>query len=299
MIESIDKSYHNMNIRDLTYFIAVAEHAHFGRAAQACHISQPTLSAQLKKLENSLGVMLFERNQKQVSLTEAGTALLPYAKRIIAQVAELKDAVSALQNPLSGCIRIGLIPTIAPYWLPTMMQKLSSALPEVNWYFSEYKTDTAMNHLLNGKLDTVIMAQLEPVPGTIALPLGHESFMLAVSAQHPLANKATVTLADLQKENLLLLEEGHCLREQTTAFCKHLHNQPQHFAGTSLETLRHMIIANAGITVMPRMACIPTEGLVYKPFNKPEPGRDIILLCRDTYPKMTLLKKIQQLTKQP
>ena len=283
-----------MNLRDLEYFVAVAEYGHFGRAAQQCHVSQPTLSAQLKKLEQQLNVVLFERSHKHVMLTEAGQQLLPYARRVLAQTQEMSVLAEHLQQPLAGQLRLGLIPTIAPYLLPRITGALSQALPEVTWYFEERQTEAGIERLLQGELDALVLAKLHEVPHTLHLPLYYEPFWLAMPAKHPLAQQKTITLDAITHERILLLEEGHCLREQTESFCRWLVDQPQTFAGTSMETVRHMVAAGMGITVVPEYAVIPAENVTYRPFTVPQPGREVILLCRDTYPKMTLLKALQK-----
>jgi LysR family hydrogen peroxide-inducible transcriptional activator len=284
-----------MNLKDLEYFIAVAQTKHFGRAATQCHVAQPTLSAQLKKLEQSLEVLLFERSQKNVMLTVAGAQLLPYAQKVLMQVKELQAAAQQLTRPDSGSLTLGLIPTIAPYLLPTAAQRLNETLPAVKWIFEERQTQVGVQKLLQGDLDAMVMAKLQPIPGTIELKLGYESFKIALPEGHPLTKQKVIKLDQLQGEPLLLLEEGHCLREQTQALCEWLKQHPQRFAGTSLETLRQMVVANAGITVIPAMAAIPTPGIVYRAFQAPEPGREIILLCRDSYTRFELIKKIQSI----
>ena len=283
-----------MNLKDLEYFVAVAQTKHFGRAATQCHVAQPTLSAQLKKLEHSLDVLLFERSQKNVMLTVAGEQLLPYAQNVLMQVKALQETAQQLTHPDSGSVVLGFIPTIAPFLLPPATQLLQQALPAVQWTFEERQTHIGVEKLLHGELDAMVMAKLQPIAGTLELKVGYEPFKIALPANHPLAQCKTIQLDQLHHESLLLLEEGHCLREQTQALCQWLSDHPQRFAGTSLETLRQMVVAQAGITVIPAMATIPTPGIVYRSFADPEPGRDIVLLCRDSYTRIELIKKIQR-----
>lgn len=289
-----------MNFKDLNYFIAVAEQQHFGKAAQACFVSQPTLSMQLKKLERELGTPLFERSTKKVMLTAAGQALLPKAKEIVQQVEALQTTAQALKNPLGGTLRLGAIPTIAPYLLPKITPQISQKFPELTLLLEEHQTAVLLDLLHQGKLDAAILALPIERKGLIVLDLFREPFLLAVPADHPsLNNVSHVKIKALEHEPLLLLEEGHCLRDQTLAFCEMLKVQERRdFRATSLETLRQMVLAKAGLTVMPEMAVDNTSKAIrYLPFAEPAPYRDIVLVCREGFPRFKLIKQIQMLVK--
>lgn len=271
-----------MNLRDLQYFVAVAEHGHIGKAAEACHVSQPTLSMQLKKLEEYLGVTLFERTNKQVMITPVGEALLARAQRIGREAAELREAARAAQDPLSGVVRLGLFPTLAPYLLPHIMPAMHTALPKIHWMLVEEKSNVLLEKLHKGELDAAMLAL--PVVGGEGLDsvaLFEEPLRLAVPPSHRLATRDAVTLEDIKGEPLMLLEEGHCLRAQALDVCHLLQiSEYTEFQATSLETLRHMVAAGEGITLMPRMAMRAQDGIVYLMLEQDSICRSIGLVWR-------------------
>jgi len=289
-----------MNLKDLKYFIAVAETGHFGRAAAQCFVSQPTLSMQLKKLEKELGVPLFERNNKRVLLTQTGEQLLQQAKRVLFETDRLTEMAKAVINPLGGTLRLGVIPTISPYLLPLVTRHITKAYPDLTLLIEERQTHVLMEMLQQGSLDCGILAlPLEPAP-ILQLKLYQEHFVLAVSKHNPLAKDKTVTMKALDQQALLLLEEGHCLREQTLNFCNRIAiHERQDFRGTSLETLRQMVAANAGVTVLPQLAATQNyPDIKIIPFTAPQPYRDVVLICRDTFSRLNLLKGIQSIIQQ-
>lgn len=288
-----------MNIRDLRYFVAVAEHEHFGKAAAACFVSQPTLSAQLKKLEETLGVILFERNNKTVMLTAIGRQCLQVAKAALLQVEELQKLARQSQDPLAGELRLGVIPTIAPYLLPKIVPKLIKPLPKLTLLLEEVQTEPLLKKLEQGELDAGIIALPVPKMTMQAYSLFKETFVLALPVTHELARHKQVAMKGLRDQNLLLLEEGHCLRDQTLSFCQNSKVQErQDFRATSLETLRQMVVAGVGVTVMPAMAAYETPGVTYRPFAEPQPQREIVLVARPGFSRHSLIVKIHTLLRE-
>lgn len=275
-----------MNLRDLTYLVAVADHLHFGRAAEACYVSQPTLSTQIKKLERELGVELVERTPRQVMLTTAGHRVVERARVLLAEAADIQRIAQQAADPESGTLRMGLFPTLAPYLLPHVVANLRDRFPKLELLLVEEKTEEVVQRLRDGRLDV----------GVLALPIDErfseeylftEDFVLAVPASHPLASSGPVDAAVLATENVLLLEEGHCLREQALSVCR-LAGADEHtgFRATSLETLRQMVAAGVGVTLLPRLAVhppvAPSPDIALLEFNEPAPSRSIALFWRDT-----------------
>lgn len=273
-----------MNLRDFEYLVAIDELRHFGKAAEQCHVSQPTLSGQLKKLEEYLGVTLVERSNRQVLLTEVGSDIVLRAKRLLAEAHEIEEVAAAYRDPLSGRMRIGLIPTVAPYLLPLVMPKLRDELPQMQFQLHENQTHLLVRQLQEGQLDLLLLAL--NVPGTEGfeeIELYDEPFYLAVPKQHVLAKKDRVETDDLNGENVLLLEDGHCLRGQALEVCSaHKAKESSHFRATSLETLRQMVRAGNNVTLVPELAVPlePDEYVRYLPFTEPVPVRKIGLLYR-------------------
>lgn len=266
-----------MNLRDLQYLVALAETRHFGRAAERCHVSQPTLSAQLRKLEEFLGVALIERRPRQVALTTAGEAIVARARRMLQEADDIRALARASQDPLAGRLKIGLIPTIGPYLLPLVAPRLLQALPRLQLMLHEYQTRPLVERIGDGELDLGILALPVDTGSLETRPLFNEEFMLAMPARHPLAQRQRMTIADLQGEKLLLLEDGHCLREHALAVCGGAGAEEQDFRATSLETLRQMVAAGLGITLLPRLAAEgpfgAAPGLAVRPFAPPAPVR--------------------------
>ena len=277
-----------MNLRDLRYLVAVAEHRHFGRAAEACFVSQPTLSAQLKKLESFLGVQLVERSSKQVMLTPIGDEVAHRARGMLNLADDIVEVARAASDPLAGDLRLGVIPTVAPYLLPHLVPALRASLPRLRPLLQEEQTAVCLDKLRNGFLDLALIAI--PVEGHEAfaqLPLYDEPFLLATPADHPLAAREKVRLDDLADARLLLLEEGHCLRDQALSVCQTVGaSEAREFRATSLETLRQMAITGAGITLLPRMAAqaappgVQSEALALRRFHDPQPSRRVAALWR-------------------
>lgn len=241
-----------MNTRDLEYLVAVAEHLHFGKAADACYVSQPSMSAQLKKLEERLGVKVFERNTRGVSVTEAGGLIVAQAKRILQESKELADLADTLQNPLAGTLKLGVIPTLAPYLLPHIMPAIKQELPDLQVLLHEWQTPRCLQGLIAGNLDAAILATPVPSP-LVERAFAEEPFYLVGSKNNPACQQAEVKACDIAKLPLLLLEEGHCLRDQALDACS-LEARAGAFYATSLETLRHMVAADNGVTLVPELA---------------------------------------------
>lgn len=282
-----------MNIRDLNYLIALADHCHFGKAAEACFVSQPALSMQIKKLERTLGIQLIERTNKTVFLTEIGKLITQQARDISQRVELIKEIANQGKDPFSGELHLGIIPTLAPYLLPHIIPGLSKLFPKLTIYLVEETTPNLLERLTQRKLDGAILA-LPLVDGDfISLPLFEEEFVLAIAKKHHLAKHKTVKLSDLQDKTLLLLEEGHCMREQALTLC-HKANASEYkrLRATSLETLRHMVASMSGITLMPKLACKLNDGLCYLPFTSPKPMRTVGMIWRPSTAKKILLENI-------
>ena len=268
-----------MTLRDLEYLVALAETRHFGRAAERCHVSQPTLSAQIRKLEDSLGVALVERRPRKVALTAAGEAVVERARRMLRDAEDIQALGRASQDPLAGQLRVGFIPTLGPYLLPRVAPRISRALPKLQLMLYEYQTASLVERTVRGELDLAILALPADTKGLKTRSLFAEAFLVAMPAHHRLTAKKRVKAGDLRGEKLLLLEEGHCLRDQALEVCARVGTEEQDFRATSLETLRQMVAAGLGLTLLPRLAAegpfASARGLVVRPFAPPSPNRVI------------------------
>jgi LysR family hydrogen peroxide-inducible transcriptional activator len=270
----------DLKLKDLRYLVAVADTRHFGRAAERCFVSQPTLSTQLKKLEDYLGVQLIERQPKRVALTAAGEEIVARARRILEASDEVVTLARTHRDPLAGALRIAMLPTIGPYLLPRVAREITKALPRLDLRLYEYPTAAMLAKLRAGEIDLGILALPVELDGLEARELSDETFMVAVPAAHPLAKRPTIRIQDLHGETLLLLEDGHCLRDQALAVCSHASMQEkQDFRATSLETLRQMVATGAGVTLLPELATHGAyrhaRGVVVRPFAPPAPLRKI------------------------
>lgn len=293
-----------MNLRDLQYLKALAEHRHFGRAADACFVSQPTLSTQIRKLEDELGVVLVERGSRQVILTEAGKAVLARAQAVLDGAEDIRQVARKLSDPAARTVRLGIFPTLGPYLLPQILPGIRKRFPKLELLLVEEKTEEILTRLREGRLDTVIVALPVDADGLHAEFLFEEPFLLAVPETHPLAKRTSVTLDDLQQQDLLLLEEGHCLRDQALEVC-HLsgaHERPG-FRATSLETLRYMVAGGTGMTLIPALATKPpiaqVEGMKLIPFRGKPPTRRLAMLWRESTPLGDLLHELAQTLSAP
>jgi len=267
-----------MNLKDLKYLVALADTGHFGRAAERTFVSQPTLSAQLKKLEEYLGVTLVERQPKNVQLTEVGRQVVVRARRILDEEEEIISLARNSTDPMAGKLKMALIPTIGPYLLPRVMQKIRKALPDLGLMLYENQTEALLKRLRDGEMDLGILALPVAHDGLDTRDLYEEAFTVALPNDHPLAAKATIKIQDLKGQTLLLLEDGHCLRDQALEVCSRIEvREAEDFRATSLETLRQMVVAGLGITLLPETAVESPfgsqRGLTIRHFAKPAPTR--------------------------
>lgn len=286
-----------MNLRDLHYLVAIAEHQHFGKAAEACFVSQPTLSTQIKKLEDELGVTLIERNNKQMMLTEIGEAIVAKAQHILQTSEDMKALARHHRDPEAGTLSLGIIPTLAPYLLPHIMPGIKKRFPKLKALLYEEQTSVLLEKLLDGRLDAALLALPVSETALKSQTLFTEPFLAAIPAQHPFAKKSALTLQDLTQTDILLLEDGHCLRDQTLDLCRKVGAaEIEGFRGTSLETLRHMVAAGAGITFMPALAATVNKQAGNKikilPFKAPQPSRQIGLVYRASTHRLEMLNAL-------
>jgi LysR family hydrogen peroxide-inducible transcriptional activator len=285
-----------MNLRDLEYLVALAETRHFGRAAERCHVSQPTLSTQLRKLEEYLGVALVERQPRRAALTAAGEAVVARARHMLRDADDIRSLARASQDPLSGSLKVGLIPTLGPYLLPRVASKIAKALPKLSLLLHEYQTAPLVERTLAGELDLAILALPAETRGLATRPLFDEPFLVAMPEGHRLAAKKRVKASDLEGEKLLLLEEGHCLRDQALEVCAHVGTDEQAFRATSLETLRQMVASGLGLTLLPGLSAggpfASARGLAVRPFAPPSPHRVIGAAWRRTSSRLDAIDAV-------
>ena len=277
----------DIKLKDLRYLVAVADTRHFGRAAEKCFVSQPTLSAQLKKLEDYLGVQLIERQPKNVSLTEAGEQIVSRARRMLEASEEVVTLARAHRDPLAGRLRVALLPTIGPYLLPRVSQPIRKGLPRLELRLYEYQTEQILERLESGDIDLGILALPIAVDGFETQELFTEPFVVAMPDHHRLAKRDHVKIDDLNGETLLLLEDGHCLRDQALEVCSRVNlHEKQDFRATSLETLRQMVATGAGVTLLPELASRGAygnaKGVTIRPFARPAPSRQVGGVWRKT-----------------
>ena len=286
-----------ISLRQLEYAVAVAETLGFHKAAARCHVSQPALSAQIKELEDALGVTLFERNRRGVMITRAGDEIVERARRILRDVAELGRVAEQARDPFAGTLRIGVIPTIAPYLLPEVTPAIARRWPKLRLVFREEKTEAVVRDLEGGSLDAGLVALEAELTsrrsGGASLDLAREvvmkdPFVVALPRGHALAKKKTVELGDLDACDVLLLDEGHCFRAQALALCERAGARENEFRATSLATLAQMVTSGSGVTLLPALA-VPVENrrgqLEVRPFRGPHaPSRTIALVWRKSSP---------------
>ncbi len=291
-----------MNLRELQYLVALADHRHFGHAAAACYVSQPTLSTQLRKLEDELGVTLIERTTRQALLTEVGQNITRRARNILNEVDQIRTTARNHNDPGTGTLRLGIFPTLAPYLLPHVVPTLHQRFPHLGLLLVEEKTEQVLARLREGTLDACLVALPVHDEHVHAEFLFEEPFVLAVPQSHPLANREPLGLAELEGQNLLLLEDGHCLRDQALEVC-HMAGarEADGFRATSLETLRHMVAAEAGITLLPTLAVMPpvspTPNVCLVEFRNPAPRRRIAMLWRTSSAMDGFLRQVADVIK--
>lgn len=276
-----------MNIRDLEYLIALAEFKHFRRAADACSVSQPTLSGQIRKLEDELGIVLLERTSRKVLFTQAGLTLVEQARVVLREVKVLREMASNQGKEMAGPLHVGIIPTLGPYLSPLIVPILNQSFPALELYIYELQTPQLIDQLQSGQLDCGILALGKESEPFIEAEIFQEKMKLAVSNRHAWAERASVEMKELQGEEMLMLDDGHCLRGQTLGYCLAVGAKENiHFKASSLETLRNMVAANAGITFVPELAsyAYQSEQIRYLPLSSPEPYRTIGLIYRPGSP---------------
>jgi LysR family transcriptional regulator, hydrogen peroxide-inducible genes activator len=285
-----------LSLRQLQYVVAVAEARSFRRAADLCLVSQPSLSMQLAQIETALGVRLFERDRRRVLVTAAGTAVVERARRILLETADLIDTAPRLRDPLAGTLRIGLIPTISPYLLPSLTPALRKAYPALTVLWVEEKTHVLVARLASGDLDAALLS-LEANLGDVAYEtIAIDPFVLAVAPGHPLAAATTALKPrDLHGAHVLLLDDEHCFRDQALSFCASSKASELDFRATSLSTLAQMTAGGAGVTLLPQLA-VATEvrraALHVRPFVAPAPHRTIVLAWRPSSPLAAALRQL-------
>ena len=281
-----------MTLTELRYIVMLARERHFGRAAEKCHVSQPTLSVALKKVEQRYGVILFERSAAEVRLTPVGQQVAQQAERVLEEAARLKEITTQGKDPLIGPLRLGVIYTIAPYLLPRLIPALHIRAPRIPLYIKEDFTVNLSEQLRRGDLDVIIVALPFSEPGIVSRPVYDDPFCVVMPAGHPLAENALISPDQIVAENLLLLGSGNCFRDQVVQSCPHL-SEPGGIEGvlegSSLETVRHMVASGAGISVVPLSAAEAwpqnEQLLAFRRFAAPAPFRRIVIAWRSSFPR--------------
>lgn len=298
-----------MTLTELKYIVAVARERHFGRAAEACFVSQPTLSVAIRKLEDELGVTLFERGGTEVGVTPIGQRIVAQAQKVLEESASIKEIARQGHDPLAGALRVGVIHTVGPYLLPRLVPAQIERTPQMPLVLQENFTVRLLELLRQGEIDCAIMALPLPEAGLVMQPLYDEQFVVAVPHDHELANVKAIDAQDLKKQNMLLLGSGHCFRDQVLEVCPELSRFSaatdgiqRTFEGSSLETIRHMVAAGIGVTVLP-VTAVPdasagaTTGknlLRYIPFAGQVPDRRIVLAWRRSFPRLAAVEALAQ-----
>ena len=292
-----------MTLTELKYIVAVARERHFGKAAEACYVSQPTLSVAVKKLEEELDVKLFERSASEVTVTPLGEEIVRQAQSVLEQAANIKDIAKRGKDPLAGSLKLGVIYTIAPYLLPDLVRQVIKRTPQMPLMLQENFTVKLLEMLRTGEIDCAILAEPFPDTGLASAPLYDEPFLAAVPSNHPLAARSSVSSDELKNETMLLLGSGHCFRDHVLEVCpefarfsSNAEGIRRSFEGSSLETIKHMVAAGMGVTLVPRLS-VPKEALgasprrkrdedpyiQYLPFTGDPPTRRVVLAWRRSY----------------
>ena len=291
-----------MNLRDLDYICAVADHKHFGKAAEACHVSQPTLSGQIKKLEGQLKVTLFERSHKGIRVTDIGEEIILIAREAREAARRIKNVAASAQDPLAGNLSLGLIPTVAPYLIPLFVGKLSKRLPKLSMTYREDITERLTDSLLSGDLDVAILAT-PPEDNTLAaIDLYTEPFWLVFPKVHELSQLDQASMTDVKEDDVLLLTEGHCFRDQALSICRPSHRRRQQsLRATSLETLINLVASGQGVTLVPALAMrggSPSKtGLMSHQLTEKGAARKIYLTYRKRFPRIQAVTALAELIK--
>jgi LysR family hydrogen peroxide-inducible transcriptional activator len=294
-----------MTLTELRYIVAVARERHFGRAAEACFVSQPTLSVAIKKLEDELGVLLFERKSNDVTLTPSGERIVAQAQRVLDEAGRVKEIAKQGKDPLAGPLRLGVIYTIGPYLLPALVRQLLKDAPQMPLLLNENFTIRLLEMLKNGEIDVAIMALPLPESGVTVQPVYDEPFSVAVPRGHAWTKRKSIASEDLKKETMLLLGAGHCFRDQVLEVCPELsrfstgaEGMQKTFEGSSLETIRQMVASGIGITVLP-MTSVPekvrSDSLIaYLPLKSPAPDRRVVLAWRKSFTRVPAVDALRE-----
>lgn len=296
-----------MTLTELRYIVAVARERHFGRAAEACFVSQPTLSVAIRKLEDELDLKIFERGGSEVGITPLGREVVEQAQRVLEQSAAIKEIAKRGKDPLAGPLRLGVIFTIAPYLLPRLVRRVIDTTPQMPLLLQEQLTVRLLEMLRNGELDCAILADPFPDHGLTVAPLYDEPFMVAVPPGHRLAGGPAVSSESIRDETMLLLGTGHCFRDHVLEVCPEFarfapgsEGIRRSFEGSSLETIKHMVASGMGITILPRMS-VPSGGastdaaqIRYVPFRAPVPKRRVVLAWRKSYTRLAAVEALRE-----
>ncbi|MFZ5757113.1 MAG: LysR substrate-binding domain-containing protein [Pseudomonadota bacterium] len=281
-----------MNLTELRYAVALARERHFGRAAATCSVTQPTLSIAIKKLEDELGVQLFERHRHDVRVTAVGETVIAQAQRVLEETEKLRQLADPEIQQFGEPLRVGAIHTIGPYLFPALVQAVRRIAPQLPLAIEENFTHVLARRLADGEVDAILIALPFAEPGVVVTPLYDETFEVLLPARHPLTRAKRIEPQALDAERVLMLGEGHCLRDQVLSFCPHIRSEngtATEVASSSLETIRHMVAAGMGVSVLPQTACAsPFYGddvLVTRPFTAPEPHRRVALAWRSSFPR--------------
>ncbi|MDP3841876.1 MAG: hydrogen peroxide-inducible genes activator [Oxalobacteraceae bacterium] len=294
-----------MTLTELKYIVAVAREKHFGHAAEACFVAQPTLSVAIKKLEDELGVVIFERGGAEISVTPLGGKIVAQAELVLEQTAAIKEIAKQNKDPLAGPLRLGVIYTIAPYLLPPLVGTMIEQVPQMPLVLQENFTVRLIELLRQGELDAAIMALPIPDHGLMVQPLYDEPFVVALPKHHRWASRSSITAKELKSETMLLLGNGHCFRDQVLEVCPEMSRYSSSgdgiahtFEGSSLETIRHMVASGIGITVLPQ-ASVPDmdakNGMLrFIPFEQPMPSRRVVIAWRKSFTRSLAIEAVRQ-----
>jgi LysR family hydrogen peroxide-inducible transcriptional activator len=292
-----------MTLTELKYIVAVARAKHFGHAAESCFVAQPTLSVAIKKLEDELGVTLFERGGSEVSVTPVGAQIVAQAERVLEQTAAIKELAKQNKDPLAGPLRLGVIYTIGPYLLPPLVKNLIDNVPQMPLVLQENFTVKLLELLRQGELDAAIMALPLPDHGMLMQTLYDEPFVVATPRTHPWSKRREIPADDLKAETMLLLGSGHCFRDQVLEVCPEMarfsspgNGMQRTFEGSSLETIRHMVASGIGLTVLPRASVRDMEDpngmLSFVPFSNPAPSRRVVIVWRKSFTRRAAIEAV-------
>lgn len=290
-----------MTLTELRYIVAVAQERHFGRAAQRCHVSQPTLSIAIKKLEEELGVILFDRSSNEVITTDSGERIVEQARKVLNEADVIRQMATEEQNELEGALKLGLIFTVAPYLLPKLILSLRDIAPKMPLMLEENYTNALTESLKRGELDAVVVAEPYHEAGVEVIPLYDEPFFVIVPRGHPFEDLDAVSAKELEKERLLLLTEGNCMRDQILGSCSELAQRQRipgltsTLQGSSINTIRHMVASGLGISVLPATALTENDHMLFSivPIAQPAPQRRIVLAYRRNFVRPKALAALQ------